>query len=173
MSPMLSRKVINRKLLSLPRPSIADRRHVVVKCAPSWSLQCKKAAGPQAIPHDLVRWRTVISTRWKHLGEHINVLEGKALCLALRWRTRVRKNLNERAVHLIDSQVVMNAVAKGRTSSRRLRPILQRANALLLASHVHLILGYVRSKHNPADRPSRTLVQVGRGARRKAQERHG
>ena len=34
------------------------------------------------------RWRDVASTTWKFSGEHINVLECRALVLALRWRFR-------------------------------------------------------------------------------------
>ena len=43
---------------------------------------------PRAFPPKWWRWRTIISTRWSHLGEHINLLECRAFCLALRWRAR-------------------------------------------------------------------------------------
>ena len=32
------------------------------------------------------RWRDVLSTKWQLTGEHINVLECRALVLAMRWR---------------------------------------------------------------------------------------
>ena len=132
-----------------------------------------KSCEPQPISSKLVSWKTVLSSQWKVPGEHINVLEGKAACLGLRWRTRTKANLNRRAAHFLDSQVIMNILAKGRTSSSRLLPVILRANAIILAGHLHMILGYVRSKDNPADRPSRVKVPLrARGARLKAQVNH-
>jgi len=101
------------------------------------------------------QWRDVISTRWTLAGEHINVYETRALLLALRWRMRDAQQIRTRFLHLVDSQVALGICANGRTSSWRLRRALSKVNAILLASHSSMALGYVRSHQNPADRPSR------------------
>jgi hypothetical protein len=131
-----------------------------------------KPSEPQPVHPDLWKWKTVISTRWKQLGDHINVYEAQAAGLAVRWRAKDKNELNKRAVHLLDSQVSMSILAKGRTSSSRLLPVVRRFNAVLLAGHLHLLLGFVKSKQNPADRPSRQF-QPRRGARLKAQKSNG
>ena len=92
---------------------------------------------------------------WKDDGEHINVLETRAFLLAMRWRARNRDEHGKRFLHLVDSMVTMGAITKGRSSSLRLRRVVAKCNAVLLASHFYPCLGYVRSAENPADRPSR------------------
>ena len=64
-------------------------------------------------------------------------------------------NVGTRALHLLDSQVVLGAVTHGRTRSERLWLVLERLNATLLGGSISLVLGYVRSEHNPSDEPSR------------------
>jgi hypothetical protein len=56
---------------------------------------------------------------------------------------------------LVDSQVVLSALAKGRSPSRGLNYDLKKANALILASGVVIVYDYIRSRENPADGPSR------------------
>jgi hypothetical protein len=58
-------------------------------------------------------------------------------------------------LHLVDSQVVLSALAKGRSPSRGLNYDLKKANALVLASGVVIVYGYIRRRENPADGPSR------------------
>ena len=92
--------------------------------------------------------------------EHINVLEMEALYQSMRWRARSLRNYDARFLHLVDSQVVLGIVAKGRTTSRRLRRSLHRYNMLILAMHSQPLLGWVISAQNPADEPSRWFVQL-------------
>jgi len=70
-------------------------------------------------------------------------------------RARVRGLQRQRFVHLMDSQVNLACVAKGRTGSYRIRHVQRRAAATLLATGLHEVVAYVRSDRNPADRASR------------------
>ena len=110
-----------------------------------------------SIPARLWRWKTLGSWPWKTSGDHINLLELRAIWTSLRWRIERKRSHHQRFLHLTDSAVCLNALVRGRSSSRRLRPVLSRINALILASHVHPIWGFVSSSQNPADRPSRRI----------------
>jgi hypothetical protein len=105
-------------------------------------------------------WNTTIATGWKSLGEHINVLEARALLLAIRWRARSPWFHHQRFLHLIDSRVVLSTVSKGRSSSYNLRRVLSKINAYCLAAHLWPKLAYVASELNPADTPSRAKREV-------------
>ena len=107
----------------------------------------------EAIPVKRWRWQVVLA--FKQEGDHINVLEMRAIAAAVRWRLRKGDGIRSRAVHLTDSQVCQSVIVKGRSSSRRLRQVLQRINSLILVSGLVLAYGYVKSEVNPADRPSR------------------
>ena len=61
--------------------------------------------------------------------------------------------------HLTDSMVCMHALTRGRSSSKKLRPVIMRLNALMLAGDLHPLWGYIHTSQNPADRPSRRLVK--------------
>jgi len=118
-----------------------------------------RGAGKSVIPPGIDArewsWRDVISTRWTMKGEHINVLECRAIVLSLRWRYRQIEHVGTKHLHLVDSRVCLGIVAKGRTSSWRLRRVLGKVNALVIAGHGSTVLGFVRTHINPADRPSR------------------
>ena len=73
-----------------------------------------------------------MSHPYKHQG-HINVLEVRSTLLALRWRTRAAKRIHFRFMHLIDSQVALALIAKGRSSSRVLNHVVSNIHALTLA----------------------------------------
>ena len=121
-----------------------------------------QAGPPQHIDPRMWSWRSVISCSWKAPGEHINVLECRALGIALRWRVRSARQVGKHIVHLVDSRVVLGATAKGRSSSFRLRHIMMRNAAVQLGGFVRPVLGYCRSHTNPADRPSRRAVPTQR-----------
>ena len=86
---------------------------------------------------------------------HINVQELRAVLAALKWRAKKCSEHRRRFVHLVDSQVSMLALAKGRSSSSRLTFVIQRISALCLAAWMVPIYGYVETADNPADKPSR------------------
>ena len=112
-----------------------------------------------SIPANLWRWKTVCGWRWSGSPEHINVLEMRAVLTALKWRFARKGWIRTRFVHLVDSQVCLHALARGRSSSRKLRRTLLRINSLLLASGAHGVWTYVHTELNPADRPSRRPVK--------------
>lgn len=111
-----------------------------------------------SVPGKLWKWRTVCGWPWKRQGYHINVLEMQAVLTCLQWRVGRKRQHHCRLLHLTDSLVTLHALTRGRSSSRKLRPVLSKINALLLAADVYPIWGYVAPKQNPADRPSRRPV---------------
>jgi len=121
----------------------------------------KKFAFKAAIDSGYWQWRTVVRSRWK-TKEHINVLEARAYVGSLRWRARRETSIGSRFVHLLDSTVTISAMAKGRSSSRRLQRPLRQASAVILATGFSPVLGFVRSHRNPADKPSRAGPPVKR-----------
>lgn len=135
--------------------------HAFVKCPLPTTVEAAQWA-----------WTSVISTAWRVLGEHINVLEARAVLLTLRWRYRRPEELYRRYLHLCDSRVCIGMLVKGRTSSRNLRRVLVKIAALNLASHCVPIYLYVNTKLNPADRPSRAAeVKAKQAAARKLPQR--
>lgn len=87
------------------------------------------------------------------VSSHINLLELSAV-LRLVHRL-VKKGKACRVVVLVDSNVVRCAASKGRSSSRALTRLLCRLAALCLAGGIYLVLGFVPTRLNPADDPTR------------------
>ena len=114
-----------------------------------------------SIPAKLWKWRPVAGWQWRSQGDHINILEMRAILTTVRWLIKKRQIKSQRFLHLTDSLVCLHALTRGRTSSRKLRRTLIRINSLLLVANLHPFWGYVHTSQNPADRPSR------RGTRRK------
>lgn len=118
---------------------------------------------PDSFPRGSIspkRWRWHVGQSYAfHSEEHINVLEMRALVNALEWRLRSPAFGSCRALHLVDSQVVLAVAVKGRSSSRILNRLLRKYAALQVAGGVIPILGWVESEDNPADAPSRAHAQ--------------
>lgn len=115
----------------------------------------RSKAWPRAgIRSSLFHWKIVHGYPWRHQA-HINVLELQGLVNALQWRLRKVSGFRCRLLHLVDSQVIAAVVAKGRSSSHRLRKGLLRLSSLCVAGGLHLAIGYVGTHDNPADLPSR------------------
>ena len=112
-----------------------------------------------SVPAKLWRWREVTGWQWRHSGEHINVLELRAILTTLRWLVIRRNGHRKRFLHLTDSLVCLHSLSRGRSSSKKLRHVLMRINSLILAADLHPIWGYVHTAQNPADRPSRRPLQ--------------
>lgn len=102
----------------------------------------------------LFHWKIINGYSWKH-ASHINVLELQALVHALQWRLRKVSRHRHRVLHLIDNQVVASVVAKGRSSSYRLRRAVEKLSALLITGEIRLAVGYVATDDNPSDLPPR------------------
>lgn len=107
------------------------------------------------IPSKLWRWSVVTGWKWKHGREHINALELRAILTSLRWRVEHKHHMNTRLIHLTDSMVCLHCLARGRSSSRKLRRTMSRINALILAGNLQPIWAYIHTDQNPADKPSR------------------
>ena len=112
-----------------------------------------------SVPTGLWRWKTITGWQWTGATEHINVLELRAVLTTVKYRIEQLGNLDIRGVHLVDSLVVLHALTRGRSSSRKMRRTLMRINSYLLASGLQLVYGYVDTHQNPADRPSRRGVK--------------
>ena len=128
----------------------------------------------QEIPAEWFVWETVLSVPWRSEDSHINVCEARAFNLCVRWRSREPRRLNRRFINLLDSQVNLAAVSKGRSASHRLRHVQLKTNAVLLAAHLRDVEGYTRSFRNPADAGSRDIKgwERHRRARRQQQQQH-
>ena len=112
-----------------------------------------------SVPANLWRWKIKAGWRWKFRQAHINELELRAVLTTLTWRLERLRQRRCRFVHLVDSLVVLHALSRGRSSSRKLRRPLSQINSLLLAADAHPVWAYVSTKQNPADRPSRFRIK--------------
>ena len=112
-----------------------------------------------SLPARLWRWRTVCGWTWEDKSEHINVLELRAALTTIKWRVERLRQMDLRCIHLVDSLVVLHALSRGRSSSRKMRRTLMRLNAYLLASALQPVWAYVDTGQNPADKPSRRGVK--------------
>ena len=108
-----------------------------------------------SIPSKLWKWADVAGWAWKPNRDHINVLELRAILTTIRWWVKRKKISSSKFLHLTDSLVCLHTLCRGRTSSRKMRRTLTKINALLLAADLHPMWGYVHTKSNPADKPSR------------------
>ena len=116
------------------------------------------AAWPRApIDSGQWAWKVTLSYRWKDKA-HINVLETQAVFDCLRHVAKHPRHHDSRRLVLVDSQVALGLLTKGRSSSRRINQILVRLAAVAKASNIMAFYGWVPSKANPADGPSRWSV---------------
>ena len=113
----------------------------------------------QSLPGRLWHWRTVAGWRWTDSSEHINVLELRAVLITIRWRIERLHQQDIRCLHLLDSLVVLHALSRGRSSSRKMRRTLMRLNSYLLVLGLQPIWAYIDTHQNPADTPSRRGVK--------------
>lgn len=102
-------------------------------------------------------WSTLVSKIW-HTPEHINALELRAVLLALHWALSFPSSRSSRVYLLVDSTVTFFTLWKGRCSSPQLLWIMRKISALLLASGILLLTGWLPSAVNPADAPSRCVA---------------
>eukprot|EP00438_Fugacium_kawagutii_P018751 Skav204390 [mRNA] locus=scaffold2947:77112:80753:+ [translate_table: standard] len=107
------------------------------------------------VPSRLWKWRIISGWKWRNTADHINNLELRAILTTFKWRLEHQRQFNCRMIHLTDSLVCLHSLARGRTTSRKLRRVMSRLNALVLASNVQPVWTYVHTDQNPADRPSR------------------
>jgi hypothetical protein len=113
-------------------------------------------------------WKVVGRVQWQEV-ESMPVLEARATLFGVRHLLRKLENHGCRLLILTDSMTAACAFAKGRAQTWRLRSVVQKVSALLLATGSSLTLRWVPSEWNPSDGPSRGL----RGPSRPSRERHG
>ena len=107
------------------------------------------------MPAGLFVWD--VDLAFKLSAATITVQELRAVLSAVKWRARRAEHAGHRFLHLVDSQVALLALAKGRSSSSSLTYLLQRVSAVQLASNLYPVYGYVSTADNPSDAPSRWL----------------
>ena len=100
------------------------------------------------------RWKECRAFRWKRV-EHIGILELKAALHSIQWRGRRGGFHSFRTMLLIDNQSVLAVIAKGRSSSRSINHLLRKLAALACSLNIYLLVGYVDTVDNPADKGSR------------------
>ena len=97
-------------------------------------------------------WRTHSSWKWK--GKcHVNLLEAAAT-LKL-YRSVALDGGDARFVYLGDSHVARSSLARGRTSSHALRPLLKQASSLCIGYGLYPAGRFAPTRWNPADHPTR------------------
>jgi len=104
---------------------------------------------------ELAEWPWRVRAAYDVVPDHINILELAALVGFVTRRCRSASNFHQRIVAFLDNQAACGAVAKGRSSSRRMNRLLRRLAAHLFAADVYLAPRYLASDVNPADPPSR------------------
>ena len=105
-------------------------------------------------------WFPVLAHRFRD-KEHISILEVRAAHTALKWRTRSAQRVFSRFFHLMDSQVGLAVLIKGRSSSLRLSTALRKVNALTVGAWVFPSYGFIMSEWNPSDKTSRKWEKGG------------
>lgn len=129
--------------------SMVTHRRGEVRC-PESALQLA-ADVTKGIHFESWTWQDVITNAWDLEGEHVNILESQAYGAMLRWRLGRHYDMGSKFLHLVDSLVTSSAMAKGRSSSIRLPPVVARRIASVLPCQLHPTLGYVRSHLNASD----------------------
>lgn len=105
-------------------------------------------------------WKAVISHPWRD-SEHISVLEMRALATAARWAANQAPSGPHKILFLCDSAAVIGAASKGRSSAFSFTPPLRRFAAVCLCFLSVPVLRWVPSDYNPADGPSRLILDNG------------
>ena len=97
-------------------------------------------------------WKVEDSWRWKG-SSHINVLETASTLRLM--RRLARGGGDVRATYLGDSHVSRSCMAKGRSSSLALKPLLHQSAAISTAYGLYLAGRFAPTRLMPADHPSR------------------
>ena len=129
--------------------------HVTLADGPLLPEPLSSRLGPRHVLNvPLGAFQVVISVRVES-PQHINLEEANALLRYVRWILRSAGRFGRRIVVLLDSRVVIGAVAKGRSGSLPLNRLLRRLAALTFAGGLILHLVFIPTSHNPSDWPSR------------------
>jgi len=132
-------------------------------------LPYRAGAWPRASARaHLWHWEIVHGYPWKSSeGVHINKLELLAVVNSVKWRLRSWKQQRCKFIHLVDSQVCGAILAKGRTSSKVLRPSLKKLSALLIAAGAYPSYIYIYQFRRQSCRFALTLEMAKREQKKK------
>ncbi|CAL1129194.1 unnamed protein product [Cladocopium goreaui] len=118
---------------------------------PEWSL----AGLESVVSNDVMlssSWREVASWFWKR-APHINVLEVSSAVRVL--LEAGKRGAHARFLAFVDSSVARGALAKGRSTSRLLQPLLKRACVIQVCYDLYPVWLYSPTRLNVADDPTR------------------
>jgi hypothetical protein len=121
-------------------------------------VECQRQAVTRLLTPPSLRWSTILSSTWRR-SQHINELELTSLLLSIRWVLSHPDAVGRRLHVLVDSSSVYFGVNKGRSSSPAMLALLRRFAALILASGLTVLTGWIPSALNPADNASRKCVK--------------
>eukprot|EP00435_Cladocopium_sp_Y103_P038785 s1447_g10.t1 len=128
-------------------------RKQITREEPSWSLEGLESV----VSNDMMltaAWEEVDAWFWKR-SPHINVLEVSAAVKVL-----LKHGLHHphtRFISFLDSAVARGALAKGRSTSRLLQPLLKRAAVLQVAFDLYPVWPFCPTRLNCADDPTRDV----------------
>ena len=97
-------------------------------------------------------WTTGEAWKWKGFS-HINILEASAISKV--FENEARGGGDKRFCFLSDSHVARASVARGRTSSDAMQPVLRRIGCLSVAYGLYGVGRFTPTRINPADAPTR------------------
>lgn len=108
------------------------------------------------MPYPALRWewKTIMSWPWRQEA-HINELELCSVVATIKHRGRSASKRGKRCFLVVDSMVSRGALAKGRSSSKRLNRVLRRGAASLLAQNSYMVPIWTISRWNFSDHASR------------------
>eukprot|EP00971_Amphidinium_carterae_P085828 1697940-Amphidinium_carterae.3 len=120
--------------------------------------------GSGPLERDFMMEKVLATTQFKeafrfkfHSEGHINKLEGHAAKAAIKYAVCDQRQWGQRTVLLIDSQVVLHVLQRGRSSSFGLNQIMRSLLPHLLGSRMTICPLWVHTSCNPADDPTRGL----------------
>ena len=94
--------------------------------------------------------KRVVSRRHINVGEIRAALRSEAV--------EGRRMKNSYFISLLDSQVALACLCKGRSSSRQLNLEMRKSIPEMISNNVRCFYGFVRSQKNPSDDPTRGVV---------------
>jgi hypothetical protein len=158
----LAQRLVSSMLLRPPRVGelptegpLLDQLAATAQADLTLQAARKTRVPPMAESWDPIeRWRELFRTRWR-IPMHNNLLELEAFILSVRHFVKSLGNWHSRLLLFTDSQVVLGAVMKGRSSAPGILRGCRKITAMCLAYGLVLYLRYVPTARNHSDGPSR------------------
>lgn len=84
------------------------------------------------------------------------------MLIAVKWRVERLKQVDIRCIHMVDLLVVLHALSRGRSSSRKMGRTIMRLNAYLLVSGLRPLWAYVGPKPRRSTFSARGSQKMGK-----------